>query len=69
MVFLFLCIMIVWIVLSSKISARFEHLLPEPQAAPVRRPAAAPAAAGNSGPVAAVIAAAIHRYRAERGPK
>ncbi len=69
MVFLFLFIMILWIQLSSKVSARFSHLLPEtPAVKPQRRreEPAAPASALGDPLLPAVIAAAIHHYRRDR---
>ena len=77
MVFFFLTVMIFWINLSSKLSSRFAHLLPDdPKPAPrrSRKPApattaAAPAAAVSQAPLAAVIGAAVQMYRQERGLK
>jgi len=67
-VFLFIFIMLLWMKLSAKISARFEHLLPETAAPSPQRSAAAPSA-GSALPdnlLPAVIAAAIHQYRRDR---
>ena len=71
-VFLFLGIMVVWITFSSKILAGFSHLLPELEKETRRAPAAkaaAPTAAAeeDQAVLLAVITAAVHRYRAERG--
>ncbi len=66
-VFVFLSIMVSWITLSAKMLARFEHVLPEaPVAKPAAKKAAPKATASDQGVLTAVIAAAIHKYRAER---
>lgn len=69
MVFTFLLIMILWIVLSAKISAKFAYLLPE---TPVKESGAKRKEGESAAPgkedenLVSVIAAAIQRYRADR---
>ncbi len=69
-VFTFLIVMILWIVLAAKISAKFQHLLPdEPvQAPPPPVPGGRPESqtGEENGRILAVISAAIHKYRSER---
>lgn len=76
MVFFFLTVMIYWVLLSSKLSAKFARLLPDdPKPAPrraARKPAAAPgvpaaAAGGSQATLAAVVGAAVQMYRRDRG--
>lgn len=71
-VFAFLGVMVICTVLMAKVTAPFAHLLAEksqparrrPQSPAGRGPAGGPSgAAGND--LMAVIAAAVHRYRAE----
>ena len=65
-VFLFLSIMVFCIGASSKISARFAHLIPEKEP-PKRSKAKAKAkpAAPENAVLVAVMAAAVQRYRSE----
>lgn len=64
MVFLFLGIMILWILLSSKLSARFHHLFPVETPAPVRpRGTAGRTRPDDHQRLVAVVTAAIERYR------
>ena len=67
-VFLFLCVMILWILLSSKLSVRFKDWFPvEPVVAAPRRKAVAPAPGQqDQGRLIAVIAAAIQMYRKDQ---
>ena len=64
MVFLFLCLMIGWIYVSSRLSVRFAHLLPDepPEHA---RPRPASGEAEDDETTIAVITAALRRYRQE----
>jgi len=69
-VFLFLGIMVAWIGFSSRILARFSHLLPDQEPAPARKPQAKKALATgreDDATLVAVVSAAISRYRADRG--
>ncbi|MDT8389848.1 MAG: OadG family protein [Lentisphaeria bacterium] len=70
MVFAFLVIMIFWVMLSAKISAKFAHLLPDDvKPAPRRKksPATKPAAgSSDQSTVAAAVSAAVQAYRADR---
>lgn len=72
MVFVFLCIMILWINVSSKLSTRFAHVFPvEPVAAPGprRRPAARTGVGPDRKRLVAVISAAIQMYRRDHSDK
>ncbi len=66
----FLCVMIVFILLSAKLSEKFEHLLPEPVVAPppspARKAAASQPALTDNGTLVAVISAAIQMHRRQR---
>jgi len=69
-VFAFLTVMVLCIQLSAKVTARFAHLIPEPEkkkpkAKKPAAPAAAPAA-GDEGALVAVLTAAVAKYRAGR---
>lgn len=66
-VFAFLTLMVFCIQLSAKVTARFAHLMPEPEKKkPKARPAAAPAATEDQGELLAVLGAAVAKYRAGR---
>lgn len=66
MVFLFLGIMILWILLSSKLSARFQHLFPVETPGGVRtRGTSARTRPEDHQRLVAVVTAAIQRYRQE----
>ncbi len=75
MVFFFLVVMIFWIQLSSKISGKYAHLLPEDKKPTPRRPtppkapATVPAAPQLSAVTAAVVSAAVHLYRHDHEAK
>ena len=61
MTFIFLVIQILCTNISSKISARFAHLIQEPEPKkPAKKPAAAAAPKANEAAIVAAIAAAIH---------
>lgn len=69
MVYAFLVVMIFWILLSAKISAKFTHLLPDDvKPAPRRKKPNGPkptgGAADQSG-LAAAVSAAVQSYRAD----
>lgn len=71
MVFAFLVVMIFWVLLSAKISAKFAHLLPDdvkPAPRRLKKPGAATATGGSSdqSTLAAVISSAVQAYRADR---
>jgi sodium pump decarboxylase gamma subunit len=67
MTFIFLLVQILFTNLSSKISARFAHLIPEPapkkNGKPTPAKTAPPPAAADEGEVVAAIVAAIHAAR------
>ncbi len=70
-VFAFLTVMVLCIQASAKATARFAHLIPEPEKKKpkAKKPAAAaPAAspAGDDGALVAVLTAAVAKYRAEK---
>merc|ERR1711964_37701 len=65
-VFVFLTILVISVTLMSKLIDRFQ---PAPVAAPAgRNSAKTPASNGQNDEVAAVISAAVHRYRSSRRP-
>lgn len=71
MVFSFLVVMIFWVMLSAKLSAKFTHLLPDdvkPAPRRAKKPAAPTPSGGSSdqSTLAAVISAAVQAYRADR---
>lgn len=68
-VFAFLGVMVCVMVLSARIVSGFSHLLPERKlpAKPARKAPPASAAPTGDGVLLAVIAAAVRRYRDERG--
>ncbi len=72
-VFIFLIVMIGWIVLAAKVTARYEHLLPEePVQAAVKPPAPDGGAAEieqENENIIVAISTAVHRYRSERRKK
>ena len=62
MTFVFLIIQIICTNISSKVSAKFAHLIQEPEP---KKPAKKPAAAkGNDAAIIAAIAAALHHHNA-----
>lgn len=69
-VFAILTVMVLCIQASAKVSARFAHLIPEPEKKKpkAKKPAAAVAAApaGDDGALVAVLTAAVAKYRTEK---
>ena len=64
MTFIFLIIQIICTNISSKVSAKFAHLIQEPEPKkPAKKPAAA-ASKGNDAAIIAAIAAALHHHNA-----
>ena len=64
MTFVFLIIQIICTNISSKVSAKFAHLIQEPEPKkPAKKPAAA-ATKGNDAAIIAAIAAALHHHNA-----
>ena len=64
MTFVFLIIQIICTNISSKVSAKFAHLIQEPEPKkPAKKPAAA-APKGNDAAIIAAIAAALHHHNA-----
>jgi oxaloacetate decarboxylase gamma subunit len=65
-VFVFLSIMVIAIEVSSRVCARYAHLIPETSAGKTqkKRP---PKAKEDDGILLAVVTAAVHRYRREHG--
>ena len=65
MTFIFLIIQIICTNISSKVSAKFAHLIQEPEPKkPAKKPAAATAPKGNDAAIIAAIAAALHHHNA-----
>ena len=65
MTFVFLIIQIICTNISSKISAKFAHLIKEPEPKkPVKKAPAATAPKSNDGAMIAAIAAALHHHNA-----
>ncbi len=65
MTFIFLIIQIICTNISSKVSAKFAHLIQEPEPKkPAKKPAAAAAPKGNDAAIIAAIAAALHHHNA-----
>lgn len=65
MTFIFLIIQIICTNISSKVSAKFAHLIQEPEPKkPAKKPAAAAAPKSNDAAIIAAIAAALHHHNA-----